>query len=340
LDFIEEKSMKNIWGSLRRSFLLRALLASAAILPVAVLAQQYPSKPVRMVLPYPPGSGTDVLSRTVAQQLSVQIGQPVVVENRPGATGAIGIESVVRSVADGYVLLFSPNSPITSSPHLNPVNFDVRKDLDPVALVANGNFVLVGHPSLPFRTLGELIKYAKRNPGKLTFASGGSGSQSHMNFQMVKTGAGVDIVHVPYKGGGPAAIDLLAGHVQFLFESLPIMLPHIRAGKLRAFGVSTEQRNAFLPDVPPIIETVKSFNIEIANPWYGVFAPAGTPDAVLRKLNSELHKAVQNPDLQRRLPEGGFVAAPATTPAEFRNFLRANYEHVGKFIASQGIKAQ
>ena len=332
--------MKGVWRGLRRPFLLRVLLAFAALLPVAVLAQQYPSKPVRMVLPYPPGSGTDVISRIVAQQLSVQLGQSVVVENRPGATGAIGIESVVRSPADGYVLLFSPNSPITTSPHLNPVPFDVRKDLDPVALVANGNFLLVGHPSLPFRTLGEMISYAKRNPAKLTFASGGSGSQSHMNFQMVKTGAGIDVLHIPYKGGGPAAIDVLAGHVHFLFESLPIMLPHIRAGKLRAFGVSTVQRNAFLPDVPPIIETVKSFNIQIANPWYGVFAPAGTPDAVLRKLNSELHKAFHDPELQRRLPEGGFVAAPNTTPAEFRDFLLTNFEQVGKFIASQGIKGQ
>ncbi|MBI2225161.1 MAG: tripartite tricarboxylate transporter substrate binding protein [Betaproteobacteria bacterium] len=333
--------MKIIWSGLRRTFLLCAVLASAILLlPVTGLAQEYPSKPVRLVVPYPPGAGTDVLARVLAQRVSTQLGQNVVVENRPGANGVIGIESVVKSAADGYTLLFTPNSPIVSNPHLYPISWDMLKDLDPVALVATGNFVLVGHPSVPFQTLDELIAYAKNNPRKLTFASAGVGSQAHIDFEMLKSGAGIDALHVPYKGGAPAAVDLLGGQVQLFFEALPVMLPHIRSGKLKAFGVTSAQRSAFLPGVPAIIELVKSFDTGLGNPWYGVFAPAGTPDAVVRQLNSELHKAAQAPDIQRRLPEGGYVAAPNTTPAEFRTFVRTKYELVGKLIASLGLKVK
>jgi tripartite-type tricarboxylate transporter receptor subunit TctC len=333
--------MKTIGSVLQRWAVLHALFAGiCAVAPVALHAQDYPSKPVRIVLPYPPGSGTDAYARVIAQQLSGQLGQPVVVENRPGANGVIGIDSVVKSTADGYTLLFTPNSPIVASPHLYPATYDVRKDLEPVALVATGNFVLVGHPSVPFQTLGELIAHAKANPNRLTFASAGSGSQAHLNYEMLKSGAGFECLHVPYKGGGPATIDLLGGQVQLFFESLPIMLPHIRSGKLKAFGVTSPQRSAFLPEVPAIVELVKSFDIRIGNPWYGAFAPAGTPEAVLRRLNAELHKAAQDPEMQRRLPEGGFVAAPNTTPADFRNFLRTNYELFGKLITSLNIKVQ
>ena len=333
--------MKNTSSTLQRTLLVYALLASAIpVFPTIVLAQDYPSKPVRLVVPYPPGSGTDVLGRVLAQGVSAQLGQNVVVENRAGANGVIGIESVVKSAADGYTLLFTPNSPIVSNPHLYPISWDMLKDLDPVALVATGNFVLVGHPSVPFRTLVELIAYAKSNPRKLTFASAGSGSQAHINFEMLMSGAGIDVVHVPYKGGAPAAVDVLGGQVQLFFESLPIMLPHIRSGKLKAFGVTSPQRSGYLPEVPPIVEVVKSFDTGLGNPWYGVFAPAGTPDAVLRRLNADLHKAAQAPDLQSRLPEGGFVAAPNTTPAEFRNFVRTKYEQVGKLIASLGLKVK
>jgi tripartite-type tricarboxylate transporter receptor subunit TctC len=333
--------MKIIWSSLRRTFLLYTLLVSAfSLLPVTVLAQDFPSKPVRLVVPYPPGSGTDVLARAIAQRVSTQLGQNVVVENRPGANGVIAIESVVKSAADGYTLLFTPGSPIVFNPHLYPISWNMLKDLDPVALVATGNFVLVGHPSVPFQTLGELIAYAKNNSRKLTYASAGLASQAHIDFEMLKSGAGIDVVHVPYKGGAPAGVDLLGGQVQLLFEALPIMLPHIRSGKLKAFGVTSAQRSAYLPDVPPIIDVVKNFDTGLGNPWYGVFAPAGTPDAVLRKLNSNLHKAAQAPDLQSRLPEGGYVAAANTTPAEFRNFVRTNYELAGKLIASLGLNVK
>src|ERR1019366_478377 len=238
--------MKFIWRSLLRTFLLYALLASAfSLLPFTVFAQDFPSKTVRLVVPYPPGSGTDVLARAIAQRLSTQYGQSVVVENRSGANGVIGIESVVKSAADGYTLLFTPGSPIVFNPHMYPISWDMLKDLDPVALVATGNFVLVGHPSVPFQTLVELIAYAKNNPRRLTYASAGLASPAPIDFEMLMSGAGIDVVHVPYKGGAPAGVDLLGGQVQLLFEALPIMLPHIRSGKLKAFAVTSAKRSEF-----------------------------------------------------------------------------------------------
>jgi tripartite-type tricarboxylate transporter receptor subunit TctC len=328
-------------SSMQRAFVFYALLASFCwLLPSTSFAQDYPSKPVRLVVPYPAGSGTDVLARAIAQRVSAQFGQSVVVDNRAGANGVIGMESVVRSPADGYTLLVTPGSPIVFNPHVYPISWDMLKDLDPVALVATGNFVLVAHPSVPLQNLGELIAYAKHNPRKLTYASAGVASQAHIDFEMLMSGAGIDVVHVPYKGGAPAAVDLLGGQVQLLFEALPIMLPHIRSGKLKAIGVTSPQRSAYLPDVPSIVEAVKNYDTKLGNPWYGVFAPAGTPEAVLRKLNLELHKAVQAPELLSRLPEGGYVPAANTTPGEFRAFVRTNYELAGKLITALGLNAK
>jgi tripartite-type tricarboxylate transporter receptor subunit TctC len=303
-------------------------------------AQDSASRPLRLVIPYPPGSGTDALARVVAQFLGGLLNQSVIVDNRSGANGVIGIELVVKSAPDGHTLLFTPNSPVVASPHLYPMSFDIRRDLGPVALIATGNFVMVGHPSVPFRTLEEFIAYAKNNPKKLIFASAGSGSQAHLNYEMLKSGAGIECIHVPYKGGGPAGIDLLGGQVQLFFESLPVMLPHIRSGKLKAFGVTSPQPSPFLPDVPAIVSIVKTFDVRLGNPGYGVFAAAATPDPVLMKLNATLHRAVQDPELLRRLPEGGFVPSPNTTPAEFRNFYRTNYELFGNLIRTLNIKVQ
>lgn len=324
-----------------RSVRLPTLLAILlALLPDVAWTQAYPAAPIRVVVPYPPGAGTDAMARALAHQLTSDLSSPFVVENRAGANGMIGIESVVKSNPDGHTVLFTPNSPIVVGPHIYPVPYDVRKDLAPVARVATGVFVLVAHPSVPFRDVDGLVTFAKQNPGKLIFASAGSGSQAHLNLEMLRRAAAIEVVHVPYKGGGPAAVDLLGGQVQLFFEALPIMLPHIRAGKLVALGISSSERSPFLPDVPAISASIKGFNSDLGNPWYAVFAPRKTPDAMLRTLNAALHKAIRSPDLQRRLPEGGFVVAPAVGPTDFDEFLKGNYDEYGKLIRTLGLKVE
>jgi tripartite-type tricarboxylate transporter receptor subunit TctC len=319
--------------------LLSSLLLCAMGALTGAQAQEYPSKPIRIVVPYPPASGTDVLARAIAQRLSEEVGQPVIIDNKGGANGAIGMESVARAAPDGYTILFTPGSPVLTTPYLYHLNFDALKELEPVALLANGTFAMVGNPSVPYQTLAQLIDYARKNPGKMTCASAGAGSQAHINFEMVRHEAGFECVHVPYKGGGPALVDVLGGQVQLFFDSLPVMLPHIRAGRLKVFAVTSSTRSPFLPDTPSLSESLKGVDTALANPWYAVFAPAGTPPALVQRLNTILHKVAQSPELVRQLPDGGFVPAPTTTPAEFRAFYRAKYEAAGKTIQSLGIKA-
>jgi tripartite-type tricarboxylate transporter receptor subunit TctC len=311
-----------------------------SIMSTAGLAQTLPSGPVHIVVPYPPAAGTDIMARALGQRLQISLGRPVVVENRAGANGVIGIQSVVNSTPDGLTLLFTPSSPIVASPHMYPVTYNILKDLAPVALVATGNFVLVANPSVPFKTLDGFIAYAKEHPDKLSFASAGIGSQAHLDLEMLSSAAGIKVLHVPYKGGGPAATDLLGGHVQLFFESLPVMLPHIKAGTLIALGVTSPEPSPFLPGVPAISATYKNFDVELANPWYAAFAPAGTPEPTLNMLNKEFHEAIRNPELQANLPVGGFVVAPARSPAEFAAFLRTNFDNFGTLIKSLDIKVQ
>lgn len=291
------------------------------------------------MVPYPPASGTDVLARAIGMRLSEELRQPVIIDNKGGANGAIGMENVVKSPPDGYTLLFTPASPVLTTPYLYRLNFDALKELEPVAMVATGTFALVAHPSVPYQNFGQFIDYAKKNPGKVSCASAGSGSQAHLNFEMAKNAAGFDCVHVPYKGGGPALIDVLGGQVQVFFESLPVVLPHIRSGRLKVFAVTSAARSPFLPEVPAMSETLKGVDTGLSNPWYAVFAPTGTPPAVVNRLNAVLHKVAQSPELVRQLPEGGFVPAPSTSPSEFQAFYRAKYTLAGKTIQSLAIKA-
>jgi tripartite-type tricarboxylate transporter receptor subunit TctC len=334
--------MKIMFAGIRLTHVGVVGLAAAlfSLASISAWTQVLPSGPIRVIVPYPPAAGTDTMARALAQRMQVNLGQPVVVENRPGANGMIGIQAVVGAPPDGLTLLFTPNSPIVAGPHMYPVTYDVRKDLAPVALVANGTFVLVAHPRLPFKTLDEMVAYAKQNPGKLSFASAGAGSQAHLNLEILSSAAGIKVLHVPYKGGGPAAVDLVGGHVDLFFESLPIMLPHIRSGAMVALGVTSPQRSPFLPNVPAIVETVKDFDTELTNPWYGSFAPAATPEPILTRLNTELHKVIRDPEVQRSLPEGGFVVAPPLPPFEFAAFLRINYDRFGRMIKSLNINVQ
>ena len=325
--------LQNLW--------VRVLLAfTVSIISTAGLAQKLPSAPIHIVVPYPPGAGTDIMARALAQRLQVTLNHTTVVENRAGANGLIGIQSVVNSTPDGLTLLFTPSSPISAGPHIYPVTYNVLKDLAPVARVATGNFVLVANPSVPFKTLDGLVAYAKKYPGKLTFASAGIGSQAHLDLEMLSKAAGIEVLHVPYKGGGPAAVDLLAGHVQLFFESLPVMLPHIKAGTMIALGVTSTEPSPFLPGVPAISKVYKDFDVELANPWYGSFAPAGTPNPILVMLNKQFHDAFNSPEVQRGLPQGGFVAVSEESPADFNAFLRTNYDKFGKLIKSLDIKVK
>lgn len=320
---------------------MRTLFAFAlSTISAVAQAQTLPSGPLRVIVPYPPAAGTDLMARALAQQLQVSLNHTVVVENRAGANGAIGIQAVANSTPDGLTLLFTPSSPIVAGPHMSPVTYNVLKDLAPVARVATGNFVLVANPSVPFKSLTAMVAYAKQNPGKLNFASAGMGSQAHLDLEILSKVAGIQVLHVPYKGGGPAAVDLIGGHVQLFFESLPVMLPHIKSGALIALGVTSPEPSPFLPGVPAISQTYKDFDVELANPWYATFAPAGTPEPILKLLNKHLQEAIRSPEVKKALPEGGFVVTAEHSPADFGVFLRTNYEHYGTLIKSLDIKAQ
>jgi tripartite-type tricarboxylate transporter receptor subunit TctC len=305
-----------------------------ALVPTVGLTQGFPTKPVRLVVPYPPGGGTDILARQIAEKISSQPGQVMIVENRPGANGVIATDVVVKSPSDGTVLLFAPTSVIAANPHLYSVSFDVLKDLAPVALLATGQFVLVAHPSVPFDTLPGLIAAAKAAPGKLTFASSGTGSHAHLALEMLKGAAGIDFLHVPYQGGAPALTDLLGGQVQLLFDVVPAVLPHIRSGKLKALAVTRVKRATLLPLVPSIGETIPGFD---SGPWYGVFAPARTNPGTIARFNDEFAKATKLPDLHKRLIESGYEVENFSL-SEFQQMVRADYDLFGKLIKTLNIK--
>lgn len=290
--------------------------------------ESIPSKPVRLVVPYPPGGGTDILARQVAEKISARPGRTIIVENRPGANGVIATEAVVKAAADGTVLLFAPTSVIAANPHLYPVAFDVLRDLMPIAQVATGQFVLVANRSVLFNTVDELIAAAKAAPGKLVFASAGSGSHAHLLIEMLKGAAAIEVLHVPYKGGAPAMTDLLGGQVQLFFDVVPTVLPHVRSGKLKALGVSRANRAPILPDVPPIAQTIPDFN---TGPWYGAFGPSSLPSAMVVAFNREFAEAVRTADLQKRLIEAGYETE-TISPDDFRKLVHSDFVLFGRLI--------
>jgi tripartite-type tricarboxylate transporter receptor subunit TctC len=322
----------------------RTLLAAAAVLPLSALqgflapgaaAQDFPTRPLRMVIPYPPGGGTDVMSRALADQVSTQLGQRIVVENKPGANGSIATKTVVDAPPDGYTMLYAPTTIITANPHLYKLPYD-SSQLRAVALGPTTNFVLVAHPSVPFGTLAELIAYAKSNPRQLTFASAGQASHAHLLIEMLKGAAGIEVTHVPYKGGSPALADVLGGQVQLLFDVVGSVLPHIRAGKLKAIAVSRAHRSSMLPAVPSLSETLKGID---SGSSHGVFTQAGTPDALVQRINAEFTKALTSPRVQARIADGGFEARAASLQ-EFTTFVADEYRLMGELIKRLGIKPE
>ena len=316
----------------------RSALALLLLFAFAVkAADSYPSKPVHLILPFPPGGGTDILGRLIGEQLTVRLGQPVVQENRGGAGGNLGAEAVARAAPDGYTLLLAAPT-LAISPTLYPkLAYDPLKDLAPIALVATVPNVMVTHPSVPARTLQEFIALAKRRPGELNFGSGGAGTSNHLGGELFNVVAGVKLVHVPYKGVNLAMQDVLAGNVQLVFIGIPAAAPHIRAGKLRALAVVAPQRSSALPDVPTAAEAgLPGFEVTT---WYGVLAPAGTPRAIVERLNTELGRIMLAPELQPRLAD--MATEPRSgTPEAFAAYLREETAKWGKVIRDAGLRAE
>ena len=318
--------------------LTRAILA-ASILGCAcgaTVAQPYPAKPVRWVSPWPPGGANDIFSRAIAQKLAEAFGQPVVVENRPGAAGAIGTEAVAKAPADGYVLTLGSSPTHAIAPSLNPnLPYDPLRDFEAVTLVAVVPNVLVVNPSLPVTSVRELIALAKQRPGTLNFASAGNGTSQHLSAELFKVMAGVNMVHIPYKGTAPALAELLAGQVQLAFDNIPALLPHIQAGRLRALAVTPATRSVSLPDLPTVAEAgLPGYDASV---WFGVFVPAGTPRPVVQRLHAEIARALAAPDLKGRMAAMG-AEVSGMGPDEFREFWRKEIPKWAGVVKAADIK--
>jgi tripartite-type tricarboxylate transporter receptor subunit TctC len=321
----------------RRRFL--HLSAGAAALPAVLRfawAQTYPSRPVRWIVPFPPGGVLDLYARMFGQWLSERLGQQFFIENRAGAGGNAGTEAVVRAAADGYTLLQVSSVNAWNATLYDNLNFNFIRDIAPVAGTTRGPGVLVVHPSFPAKTIAEFLAYAKANPGKINMASGGIGSGQHVWGELFRMMADVDMIHVPYRGGGPALIDLLAAQVPAMFDTLATSMEYIRAGKLRALAVTTATRQEVLPDTPTVGELVPGYE---ASGWSGIGAPRDTPKAVIDKLNNEVNAALVDPAIKRRIAELG--GAPlVTTPTEFSRLIAEETEKWARVIKFAAIKAR
>jgi tripartite-type tricarboxylate transporter receptor subunit TctC len=314
-----------------------AAATAAAFVPLC-LAQPYPYKPVRIVVPYPAGGTTDILAREIGQGLGESLKQPFVIENRPGANGNIGAQAVANAAPDGYTLLMSPAGTLTSNPHLYAnMPFDTLTSFAPITIVAETPHFVVVNPAVPAMSIRELIALAKAKPGELTYASPGTGSSPHLSGELFKTMTGAPIVHVPYKGAAPAVNDLLGGQVTMSFDTVPSSAPHVKAGKLRALAVTSDKRIALFPDVPTVAESgVPGYE---STTWFGLLAPAGTPREIVAKLNAEVVKALQTAQMKERFETQG--AAPVgNTPAQFATVLRSDMAKWGKVIKDSGIKLE
>jgi tripartite-type tricarboxylate transporter receptor subunit TctC len=298
-------------------------------------AQPYPSSPMRIVVPFPPGGGTDILSRLLAQKLNEAFGQPVVVENRAGAGGTVGSAVVAKAPADGHTMLIVPAGYAAYSSLYKQLSFDPARDLAPVSRLAAGPLTLVVHPSLPARSVKELIALAKKQPGDINFGSPGAGTLPHLSAELFASLSGIKMVHIPYRGAGAAVTDVLAGRVPVYFMNILQSLPLIQAGKLRALGVTTPERTPIAPEIPSIAESgLRGFDM---TNWYGLMVPAGTPREVIGKLNAEVTRILRLPELKEQLAKGGMTMV-ASTPEQFREFLERETAKFARIIESAGIK--
>ena len=316
--------MRSMWCSL--------LLLFAAQL---VSAQPYPTRPIRVVIPYPPGGPTDFVGRTVAQKLATFLGQQVVVDNRPGAGTIIGSELVARATPDGYTLLFGTGGGTFLAPLMLPkVPYDPLRDFAPVAMLVMSPQVLVVHPSVPATSVSELVALAKSQPGTLNFASVGTGTSPHLGGELLQSLTGTKLVHVPYKGTAPAMTDLISGQVHLMFSSMPTVLAHVKSGRLRLLATGGTKRSAVIAETPTVAESVPGFELVT---WYAIFAPSRTPDAVLRRLNIEIGKVLADSESRERMTAQGLEPA-IMSPEELRRYTREDMSRWGRLIKAAGIK--
>ena len=313
-----------------------ALLVSILLAGVAH-AQAYPSKPIRIIVNFPAGGVADIYARIIGAKVQDAWGQPVVVENRTGGGGNIGADAVAKSAPDGYTLNMSAIGPHAVNVTLfSKMPYDPVKDFAAIALVLEAEGLLVVHPTVPANNVAELIAYARANPGKLTFASAGPGTASHLAGELFKTMAKVDMLHIPYKGNVPAITDLLAGQTSLLFATMPTVLPHAKAGKLRAIATLGSERSAATPELPTIGETLKGFEV---NNWIGLFAPAGTPPEIVRRWNAEVMRIMRSPDIQARLPVDGARFTP-NTPEQFSAFVKSEIAKWAPVVRASGARVE
>lgn len=321
----------NVWARL-----CGALLVVASLAP-ALAQQSYPTKPMRLVCPFPPGGTTDLVARLIAMKLTEAWGQQVVVDNRPGAGGVIGTEMVAKAVPDGYTILLGSITTHAVNPALyKSLDFDAVKDFAPVSLVVSSPQLLAVHPAVAAKSVKELIALAKAKPGQLNYGSAGTGTSPHLTFELFKRMASIDVVHVPYKGTGPAITDLVGGQVQTMITGVVALMPHVKSGKLRALGVTSAKRVAALPDVPTVAESgVPGFDV---SSWFGVFLPAHTPGPIVMKMNAEIRRTLEQPSVRQRLIDQG--ADPSSnTPEEFAAYVKTEMARWGEVVRSTGARA-
>jgi len=330
----------------RNSRLMGAVsVRCAVVLVVAVLltsanaslAQSYPDKPIRIVVTFPAGGPTDAVARPISQSLSSTWGQPVIIDNRGGAGGIVGTEIVAHSAPDGYNLLIGTAGGMSINPSLHAkLSYDPFKDFAPISMLVINPQILVMHPALAASNVRELVALAKSKPGQLNFASSGTGTATHLGLELFKAATGINVVHVPYKGGAPALTDLIAGQVQLLFISIPSVMPQVKAGRLKALAVSSARRSLSAPDVPTVAESGYP-GFEYVN-WNALFAPAATPRAIISKLNTEVVKIMRDPDLAQKLVSQGAEPAPGT-PEQLAQYMRVDFDRWRKVIRAAGITA-
>ena len=326
---------------MRRQAASHSFAASLALLCAALPAYAqtaYPAKPLRLIAPFPPGGTTDVLSRIVAQKLGDALGRQVVVENRPGAGGNLGHEVAAKTAPDGYTIVMSSNAALVANPHLyKRLGFDPLNDFAPIAVVAKAGQVLCVHPAVPVRNVKELIALAKANPGKLNFGSGGRGTPAHVLGEIFKSVTQVNIIHVPYKGGILAVMDVVAGQIDMVFADMAPAVPQIKAGKLKALAVTSDERSAALPDVPTMVQA--GLKGSLPQTWWAVVAPKGTPAAVIARLNADLAQMVKQPDVQERYATLGLVTAHST-PEQVTEMIKTESPAMGKVLKAAGVEPE
>ena len=313
-----------------------AIVIAALACGLATATHAYPDRPVRMLLPYPPGAGSDAFARLIAQKLADNLGQQVIVDNRGGAGGNIGMELAAKATADGYTLVFALTSQLAINPALYPrLPYDPLRDYAPITLIGSAPYVLVVHPSLAAASVAELIALARSRRGQLTFASAGNGSGAHLAAELLKSLAGIEMIHVPYKGAGPALPDLISGQVNLMFATHAATGQHVRAGRLRALAVTTAKRSPALPELPSVAEAgVPGYDSSV---WYGLLAPAGTPTAIVGRLNGEVIRVLAAPDLRERIAIEAIEPA-GSTPEAFKSHIARELAKWAKVVADSGAR--